>query len=70
MGTQWSGSFQLTSSLEKKFVKMFSDSESEFTKPFLLCVELNRLTNWIVDIYAQYWIVNKTGLPLSIRVSR
>lgn len=69
LGTQWCGTLQLTSSLEKKFVKMFSDSESEFTKPFLLCVELNKLTNWIVDIYAQYWIVNKTGLPLSIRES-
>ncbi|XP_033208533.1 vacuolar protein sorting-associated protein 13C-like [Belonocnema kinseyi] len=69
LGTQWSGSFQLTSNLEKKCVKMFSDSESDFTKPFLLCVELNRLTNWVVDIYAQYWIVNKTGLPLSIRES-
>ncbi|XP_043273461.1 vacuolar protein sorting-associated protein 13A-like isoform X2 [Venturia canescens] len=69
LGTQWTGTFKLNSELEKKFVKMFADSESDAIKPFVLCVELNKATSWTVVIYAQYWIINKTGLSLQIQES-
>ncbi|XP_015594990.1 vacuolar protein sorting-associated protein 13A isoform X2 [Cephus cinctus] len=70
LGCQWSGTFMLTSELEMKFVKMTADCESEGVKSLVLCVELNKSESWVITIYAQYWIVNKTGLPLYIREIR
>lgn len=48
---------------------MTAEGDTESSKPFLMCVEVDRTCHWIINIYSQYWIINKTGLPLSIGVS-
>lgn len=59
---------KLNMNLERKFVLMSTDNESDLTKPFLLCLELGKIFNWNIIIQAQYWIINKSGLPLFIQV--
>ncbi|KAF7991246.1 hypothetical protein HCN44_002808 [Aphidius gifuensis] len=69
LSTQWSGTFKLNSDLERKLVKMYADGETDNIplRPLVLCVELNKNGSWTVVIYAEYWIINKTGLPLNIQ---
>ncbi|KAK9294042.1 hypothetical protein QLX08_011233 [Tetragonisca angustula] len=67
MGVYWSGTTKLYTSLEKKFVVMNADGELESTKPFLLCIELCKITSWHIVIQSQYWMINKSGLPLYIK---
>ncbi|XP_053597427.1 intermembrane lipid transfer protein VPS13A [Microplitis demolitor] len=68
LGAQWAGTFKLNSELERKLVKMFADGDTDAVwRPFVLCVELNKVSSWTVVIYAEYWIINKTGLPLKIQ---
>ncbi|XP_028982314.1 vacuolar protein sorting-associated protein 13A [Diachasma alloeum] len=68
LASQWAGTFKLNSELERKLVKMFADGETDAVwRPFVLCVELNKATSWTVVIYSEYWIINKTGLPLKIQ---
>lgn len=69
MGVYWTGTTKLYTSLEKKFVVMNADGELESTKPFLLCIELCKITSWHIVIQSQYWMINKSGLPLFIKVS-
>ena len=71
MGYQWTGKLILTETLEKKYVKMAADNcDQPGVKPFLLCVEIDRTSSVLVNIYGQYWIINKTNLPLSIGVRK
>ncbi|XP_044592317.1 vacuolar protein sorting-associated protein 13A-like isoform X2 [Cotesia glomerata] len=68
LGAQWAGTFKLNSELERKLIKMFADGDTDAVwRPFMLCVELNKLSSWTVVIYSEYWIINKTGLPLKIQ---
>ncbi|XP_011303575.1 vacuolar protein sorting-associated protein 13C [Fopius arisanus] len=68
LSTQWAGTFKLSSELDRKLVKMFADGETDAVwRPFVLCVELNKSTSWTVVIYSEYWIINKTGLPLKLQ---
>ncbi|KAK0164246.1 hypothetical protein PV328_002894 [Microctonus aethiopoides] len=68
LGAQWAGTFKLNSELERKLVKMFADGDTDAVwRPFVLCVELNKSSSWTVVIYSEYWIINKTGLPLKIQ---
>lgn len=69
LGTQWSGTFKINSEFERKLVKMFADGESDNNvwRPLVLCVELNKIGSWTIVIYAEYWIINKTGLPLKLQ---
>ncbi|XP_070527175.1 intermembrane lipid transfer protein VPS13A isoform X2 [Cardiocondyla obscurior] len=67
LGASWMGAIKLNMNLERKFVLMSTDSESELTKPFLLCLELCKILSWNVIIQSQYWIINKSGLPLFIQ---
>lgn len=63
---------KLTSELERKFIKMRLESEVDSTsngKSVGICVGLDKSASWTIVAYAQYWILNKTGLPLCIRVS-
>lgn len=70
LGTQWAGTFKLNGELERKLVKMFADGDTDAVwRPFVLCVELNKTNSWTVIIYAEYWIINKTGLPLKVQVN-
>lgn len=47
---------------------MNADNELESAKPFLLCIELCKITSWHIVIQSQYWMINKSGLPLYIQV--
>ncbi|CAK9828583.1 Intermembrane lipid transfer protein VPS13A [Anthophora retusa] len=67
LGAYWSGTAKLNTNLERKFVVMNADSESDSTKPFLLCIELCKMTSWHIIIQTQYWMINKSGLPLFIQ---
>lgn len=67
LGAYWTGSAKLNTNLEKKFVLMTADSESDLAKPFLLCIELCKITSWHIVIQSQYWMINKSGLPLFIQ---
>lgn len=64
------GEVKLNMNLERKFVLMSTDSESDLTKPFLLCLELCKILSWNIIIQSQYWVINKSGLPLFIQVSQ
>ncbi|XP_015437338.1 PREDICTED: vacuolar protein sorting-associated protein 13A-like [Dufourea novaeangliae] len=67
LGGYWTGTAKLNTNLERKFILMTADSESELTKPFLLSIELCKITSWHIVIQSQYWIINKSGLPLYIQ---
>ncbi|XP_076375159.1 intermembrane lipid transfer protein VPS13A isoform X2 [Megalopta genalis] len=67
LGGYWTGSAKLNTNLERKFILMTADSESDLTKPFLLNIELCKITSWHIVIQSQYWIINKSGLPLYIQ---
>ncbi|XP_053983322.1 intermembrane lipid transfer protein VPS13C-like [Hylaeus volcanicus] len=67
LGAYWTGTAKLNTNLERKFVLMTADSESDSTKPFLLCIELCKITSWHIVIQSQYWMINKSGLPLFIQ---
>jgi len=64
------GAVKLNMNLDRKFMLMSTDSESDLTKPFLLCLELCKIFSWNIIIQSQYWIINKSGLPLFIQVSQ
>ena len=66
----WMGVVKLNMNLERKFVLMSTDSESDLMKPFLLCLELCKILSWNIIIQSQYWIINKSGLPLFIQVNQ
>ncbi|XP_011135861.2 vacuolar protein sorting-associated protein 13C-like isoform X2 [Harpegnathos saltator] len=67
LGTSWIGTVKLNMNLERKFVLMSTDNESDLTKPFLLCIELCKMLSWNIIVQSQYWIINKSGLPLFIQ---
>ncbi|XP_076634172.1 intermembrane lipid transfer protein VPS13A isoform X1 [Colletes latitarsis] len=67
LGAYWTGTSKLNTNLERKFILMTADSESDLTKPFLLCIELCKITSWHIVIQSQYWMINKSGLPLFIQ---
>ncbi|XP_047356214.1 vacuolar protein sorting-associated protein 13C-like isoform X2 [Vespa velutina] len=67
LGTQWTGTIKVNMNLERKFVLMSTDNESYLINPFIIRVELCKIKSWYIIIHAQYWIVNKTGLPLFIQ---
>ncbi|KAG5314184.1 VP13A protein, partial [Acromyrmex insinuator] len=67
LGMSWMGAVKLNMNLERKFVLMSTDNESDLMKPFLLCLELCKILSWNIIIQSQYWIINKSGLPLFIQ---
>ncbi|KAG7205210.1 hypothetical protein KM043_018296 [Ampulex compressa] len=67
LGTFWTGSIKLNTNMEKKFILMSTENESNSTKSFLLCIELSKVRTWNIVIQSQYWIINKCGLPLFIQ---
>ncbi|XP_072752571.1 intermembrane lipid transfer protein VPS13A [Anoplolepis gracilipes] len=67
LGTSWMGTVKLNMNLERKFILMSTDNESDLTKPFLLCLELGKISSWNIVIQSQYWMINKSGLPLFIQ---
>ncbi|KAK9875024.1 hypothetical protein WA026_005834 [Henosepilachna vigintioctopunctata] len=60
----WRGFFTLTPHLDEKFFVLTSSGSS---KGLALNVRSEREKSCQIYIYASYWIVNKTGLPLKMR---
>jgi len=63
------GMSKLSMNIERKYVLMSTDNESDLMKPFFLCIELCKRLSWNIVIQSQYWMINKSGLPLFIQVS-
>jgi hypothetical protein len=64
------GSFNLTADLEEKTVAMATEYDTEGgNKQLGLSLHVDRTETCDVLLHAPYWIINKTGLPLQIRVS-
>lgn len=70
LGILWSGYFNLSPEVEEKIVSMTTEQETEGgNKQLGLNIKVERRSLCEVILYAPYWIINKTGLPLQIRVS-
>lgn len=70
LGIPWSGSFTLSSDLEEKIITMATEHDTEGgNKQLGLNIKVDRSEICEIIFYAPYWITNKTGLPLQIRVS-
>jgi hypothetical protein len=67
LGTAWSGSFSLIPDLEERQVTMTPEEEDSLpTRHLALSVRLQAAS---LHVFAPFWLLNKTGLPLQIRVS-
>ncbi|KAL1131713.1 hypothetical protein AAG570_011326 [Ranatra chinensis] len=66
----WTGSFNLSPDMEEKVVTMVTEQDTEGgNKQLGLSVKVERGETCDVILYAPYWIINKTGLPLQLRAS-
>ena len=69
LGILWSGSFNLSPDVEEKIIGMMTEQETEGgNKQLGLSVKVERGDTCDVILYAPYWIINKTSLPLQLRV--
>lgn len=62
----WNGFFTLTTHLDEKFFVLTSSSGNN--RMLALNVRADREKSCQIFIYSSYWIVNKTGLPLKMKV--
>ena len=70
LGIPWVGSFSLTPDLEEKVVQMVTEQDTEGgNKQLGLSLKVVRNSTINLYLHSPYWIINKTGLPLQIRVS-
>lgn len=57
------------SDVTEKSVTLSSDCETEGgNKQVQVCVTVERNDCWEVFLHAQHWLINKTGLPLQMKV--
>lgn len=69
LGIPWMGSFNLSADLEEKIVAMATEHDTEGgNKQLGLSLRVERSETCDLMLHAPYWIINKTGLPLQIRV--
>lgn len=64
----WSGTLNVTGHLDDKLIIMASDQKSE-RKDVYVNVKCEREGSCNLIFYSPYWIVNKTGLPLKVKVN-
>lgn len=70
LGIPWVGSFNLTPDLEEKVIQMVTEQDTEGgNKQLGLSLRVTRNSTINLYLHSPYWIINKTGLPLQIRVS-
>ncbi|KAK7790642.1 hypothetical protein R5R35_006536 [Gryllus longicercus] len=70
LGIPWTGGFNLTPDLEEKMVTMATEYDTEGgNKQLGLSLRVERGGSCDVILYAPYWIINKTSLPLQLRGS-
>lgn len=65
----WSGNLNLTKHLDEKIVVLNSENKED-TKNMPINVKSDREGSCNLFFYTPYWIVNKTGLPLQIKVQQ
>ena len=62
----WTGTLELCSTLEDfKAITMISDSQESLS----LSIHVDKTNALDLYVYSPYWIINKTMLPIQIRVS-
>lgn len=65
----WSGTLNLTTHLEEKVIVLSTDSKTDgFNKNLSVNVKTEKEDSCNIYFYSSYWIVNKTNLPLHIKV--
>lgn len=68
-GLTWTGTLSLCSKLEEKLITMTTEQDTDGgNKHLLLNVRVDKSESQNLTIYSQYWMVNKTGLPLQLKV--
>lgn len=69
LGISWSGSFNLRRDLNEKIVNMSTEHDTDGgNKHLKTAIKITNEDSCRIFIYSPYWIVNKTGLPLQLRV--
>lgn len=63
----WTGQLTVTGHLDDKLIVMVSDQKSE-RKDMQINVKCDREGACNLLFYSPYWIVNKSGLPLKVKV--
>ncbi len=65
----WTGNFSFCGKFEEKLIPMKSEQDIDAGKIRLwLAIRLDKTESRSITIFAPYWIVNKTDLPLQIKV--
>lgn len=70
LGSDWTGSLDVTSDMDEfKAISMETDINMEnVNKHLSLSIHSNQSQSLDLYIYSPYWLVNKTELPLQLRV--
>jgi len=70
MGVDWTGSLELTFDLDEfKAINMESDGSVDGqSKQLSLSIYVCQWQSMDLYVYSPYWILNKTSLPIQIRV--
>ena len=56
--------------MEEKIVTMITEQDTDGgNKQLSLNLLITRTPNVTITVYSSYWLINKTGLPLQIRVN-
>lgn len=65
----WTGNFNFSNELEEKILTMTTDCDTDGgNKQLGLNIKIDRTEGCELYLHAPYWIINKTGLPLQLRV--
>lgn len=68
-GLMWTGNFNLCNKLEEKLITMITEQDTDGGNKHLpLNVNIDKSESQSITIYSPYWIVNKTGLPIQLKV--
>jgi len=69
LGISWSGSFNLRKDIHEKTVNMSTEHDTDGgNKHLKIAIKVTNEDSCRIFIHSPYWIVNKTGLPLQLRV--
>lgn len=69
LGISWSGSFNLRKDINEKTVNMSTEHDTDGgNKHLKIAIKVTNEDSCRIFIHSPYWIVNKTGLPLQLRV--
>lgn len=70
LGISWSGSFNLRKDINEKTVNMSTEHDTDGgNKHLKILIKITNEDSCRIFIHSPYWIVNKTGLPLQLRVT-